>query len=537
MSPFGGNLHLSPFGGNRHLSPFGGTPSCYTARVNGIAKVFRILALLVSVAGFVCLYLDRRPADLPSAAAAVTALITLAVADVRVPALAAAALVTFIVARLVESTPTLGQAEPPAAKIEPASSFPEPNVLARGGGEIGPRLAKRLRGRPDVPAFVDDLLGAAVAAGASDVHVKPTDVETSVAWRVRGELADVVAAPKHHHQLIVRRLKILAQLTTYQTDLPQDGRFKVESVRGDVDVRMSVLPTRHGGKVALRLTRAGHGLIMLDRLGIPEPLIDSCHQLLAERQGLIVLTGPTGCGKTTTMYGSLAHIHEQRGSTTSIATIEDPVEIDLPYLSQTQVDPATGLTFAASLRAVLRQDPNVLMVGEIRDTETAHIAVEAGLTGHLILTTLHAESTAGVFNRLIDMGIEPFLASSSVLAALSQRLARRLCHECRQPEPRDRSTTDRLIRQGLTRTAADSLSFFSAPGCEACGHSGVSGRTAIFELLLLTPPLRDLIANRVSTHQIEEAALGEGMTPLFRAAILEAVDGTISLDEALRVAG
>ena len=410
-------------------------------------------------------------------------------------------------------------------------------MLARGGGEIGPRLSRRLRGQIDVPAFVDELLRAAVAAEASDVHVKPTDLESRIAWRVRGELADVVAAPRPHHEMIVRRLKIMAQLVTYQTDLPQDGRFRLESERGAVDVRMSVMPTRHGEKVVLRLARAGHGLIVLDRLGMPRPLIESCRELLAERQGLIVLTGPTGCGKTTTLYAALAHIHEQRGATTSIASLEDPVEIDLPYLSQTQVDPASGLTFAASLRAVLRQDPNVLMIGEIRDAESAHIAIEAGLSGHLILTTLHAESTAGVFNRLIEMGVEPFLVSSSVLAALSQRLARRLCPECRVPAAREASAVERLIRRGVTRTAAESLSFYAAPGCVACGDSGVAGRAAIFESLRLTPHLRDLIASRVATHRIEEAALGEGMTPLFKAAVLEAVEGHISLDEALRVAG
>ncbi len=506
--------------------------------MNRIATALKVLALLVSAAGLVCFYIDRRPVDMPSAVSAIAALAAMAAANVWVPVAAGAALVTFVASRLLERVPTIDRtAEPPVTEIEPASSFPEAITLARGGGEIGSRLAKRLRGRPNVPAFVDDLLGAAVAAGASDVHVKPTDVDSHIAWRVRGELAEVVAAPIQHHELIVRRVKILSQLVTYQTDMPQDGRFKVESAKGAVDIRVSILPTRHGEKVVLRLARAGHGLIALERLGMPETLMASCREILSERQGLIVLTGPTGCGKTTTMYGSLAHIHEQRGTTTSIATIEDPVEIDLPYLSQTQVDPATGLTFAASLRAVLRQDPNVLMVGEIRDTETAHIAVEAGLTGHLILTTLHAESTAGVFNRLVELGIEPYLASSSVIAALSQRLACRLCRECRRPEPRGRSTTKRLLRQGVTRTAAENLSFYSAPGCEACGDTGVSGRTAVFELLRLTPSLRDLIASKASTHRLEEAALREGMTPLLKAAMLEAVDGTISLDEALRVAG
>ncbi len=512
--------------------------------MNRIAKRLRIAALLVCVAGLVCLYLDRRPADLATTAFALTSLASLALANVWVAAFAAVAVVSGIAARLVERAPSRQRSStsepvpaPAVAPIELSSDPAEPMVLAHGGAEVASHLTRSLRGRVDVPAFIDDLLKAAVDAGASDVHVKPTDVECRIAWRVRGELADVVSTPIEHHELIVRRLKILAQLVTYQTDLPQDGRFGIESPRGAVDVRVSVLATRHGEKVVLRLTRAGHGLIALERLGLPEPLEDSCRQLLAERQGLIVLTGPTGCGKTTTLYGSLAHIHEQRGATTSIATIEDPVEIDLPFLSQTQVDHATGLDFAASLRAVLRQDPNVLMVGEIRDAETAHIAVEAGLTGHLILTTLHAESTAGVFNRLIDMGIEPFLASSSVLAALSQRLARRLCRECRQRAPRDSSTIKRLIRHGITRTAAESLSFYQALGCEACDHSGVDGRTAIFELLRLTPPLRDLIAAKATTQRIQEAALREGMTPLFKAAILEAVEGNVSLDEALRVAG
>ncbi len=494
-------------------------------------------AYLVCAAGLVCLYLDRQPENLAEVRSDALWLAS-QTANVWVAIFAAVALVAAIAARLAERLPERSRATagrlPP---IELASASPEPVVLARGGAEIAPRLNRRLRGRPDVPAFVDDLLDAAAEVGASDVHVKPTDVESRVAWRAGGELADVVAAPREHHELIVRRLKILAKLVTYQTDMPQDGRFSLESELGTVDVRMSVLPTRHGEKVVLRLARAGQGLIALDGLGMPEPLYDSARALLTQRQGLIVLTGPTGCGKTTTLYGSLAHIHEQRGTTTSIATLEDPIEIDLPYLSQTQVDHATGLTFAASLRAVLRQDPNVLMVGEIRDAETAHIAVEAGLTGHLILTTLHAESTAGVFNRLIDMGVEPFLASSSVLAALSQRLARRLCRECRRPAGRDESTVKQLLRQGVTRTAAESFSFFEAPGCGACDHSGVAGRIAIFELMRLTAPLRDLIATKVATHKIEEAALSEGMTPLWKAAILEAVDGNVSLDEALRVAG
>ncbi|MCP3961074.1 MAG: type II/IV secretion system protein [bacterium] len=500
--------------------------------------VLRFLALLAAAAGLGCLYLIRQPDGLAAAWFAIRDLTPGALGNPLVPIAAAVAVVSAVAARGLEGAPRMPRRDRDVHRLETpvelTATMPELVMIERAGD--GARLDRHLHGRPDVPAFVDELLGAAVGAGASDVHVQPLDTGTRIAWRVGGELADVATAAPEHHELIVRRLKILAKLVTYQTDMPQDGRFTLETTGDAVDVRVSVLPTRHGEKVALRLARGG-GLIALDRLGMNEPLRLRLEELLAHRQGLILLTGPTGCGKTTTLYGALAHIHEQRGDTTAIATIEDPIEIDLPFLSQTQIDKAAGLSFGEGLRSVLRQDPNVLMIGEIRDRETAHTAVEAGLSGHLILTTLHAESTAGVFNRLIDMDVEPFLASSSVLAAVSQRLARRLCRECRRPAKTDRKTLKRLLERGVTRTAAESLSFYTAKGCKACRRTGVRGRTAIFELLAVTPALRELVAQKVPTRKIEEAAIAAGMTPLFKAAVLEAVEGTISLEEALRVAG
>ena len=509
-----------------------------------IATAFKMLALLVTVTGLVCLFLFWRPADLAAGWRVAQWLAVDVFANRWIFILAPAAFVLSLAARVLEGSDAPPRRDPGVHALDvsiasPQGPFPpaEPIEFVAEPEESNPGLGEHLRGEPNVPAFVDDLLRAAVEVEASDVHIQPLDTVTRVAWRVHGELADVVNVPREHHELVVRRLKILAQLTTFHSDLPQDGRFTLETSAGAVDVRVSVLSTRHGEKIVLRLARAGHGLIGLDRLGMPEPLLQELKSLLAQPQGLIVLTGPTGCGKTTTLYSSLAHIQETRGATVSISTIEDPIEIDVPFLSQTQVDHATGLSFGQTLRAVLRQDPNVVMIGEIRDSETAHTAVEAGLTGHLILTTLHADSTAGVFNRLIDMGVEPFVVSSAVLATVSQRLARSLCTECRQPATTDAEMIERMIRRGITQTAAESLSFYTASGCATCSHTGLGGQTAIFELLRVTPRLRDLITEKVTTPRIAQVAAEEGMTPLLRAALLEAVAGTISLEEALRLAG
>ncbi len=503
-----------------------------------------MLALLVTVAGLVCLYLFWQPADAASVWRLVQRLVSEAVANRWVLIFALASFTTWIGARVLETgsqrpsrDPGVHRLEVPIEMANEPSEPPEPIELADAPGPAQPQLGTHLKDQPNVPAFVDELLSTAVGAEASDIHIQPLDTVTRILWRVQGELADVVTAPREHHELIVRRLKVLAQLKIVHSDLPQDGRFTLDTTAGTVDVRMSVLATRHGEKVVLRLARTGHGLLGLDQLGMPESLLQELKSLLALPQGLIVLTGPTGCGKTTTMYSALAHLHQTRGAKASIATIEDPIEIDVPFLSQTQVDHTAGLSFGQTLRAVLRQDPNILMIGEIRDAETARTAVEAGLTGHLILTTLHADSTAGVFNRLIDMGVEPFVVSSAVLATVSQRLARGMCGECRQPSAAVPETVERMIRRGFTRAAVEGLSFYASPGCSVCGHTGLGPQTAIFELLRVTPRLRDLITEKVTTPKIARAAASEGMTPLLRAAVLEAVAGAISLEEALRIAG
>lgn len=398
-----------------------------------------------------------------------------------------------------------------------------------------PRLEAHLKARrPDVVAFVDELLAVAVHAGASDLHLQPLELSTRISLRVGGVLEEVATAPQALHGQLVRRLKVLAGLVSYESRKPQDGRFTVDTPRGAVDLRVAIMPTQHGEKVVLRLALHDTDLFRLTHLGWSAAQRQQFEELLRLPQGVVVLTGPTGSGKTTTLYAGLTHIHETRGETTQLATIEDPIEVDLPFLQQTQVQRAVGMTMAESLKALLRQDPNVLMVGEVRDGETAQTAIQAGLSGHLILTTLHADSAVGVFPRLIDLGIEPFLVSSAVAATVSQRLVRRLCPDCRHPAPLDRRQSQRLQRLGIPGEGFD---FQTAEGCAACERSGHRGRAAIFEVLRLDGELRRLVAQRASAAALFDEARKQGMRSLLDSALALAAAGEIEIDEALRVAG
>jgi len=520
---------------------------CYTWGVlRPLSFFLGILTFLVSALGVLGFYGMYRPVGLGQWLVAIRHYAPSVVTNPLVALAALAALGTMVAARLLErrrpAAPavrkhTLDFDLSDAGAAMPAAAGESPEAIAtfpRERDQLRLRLEGLLRGTPEMIAFIDELLGGAIRRGASDVHLQPLELGTRISFRVQGMLEDVATIPEIHHPQIVRRLKVLARLIPYKTDAPQDGHFTLDTPLGAVDVRMSAVPTHHGEKVVLRLALAGAGLHDLDRLGMPDELRLTFQDLLREPQGLVVLTGPTGSGKTTTLYGSLAHIHRTRGETTTISTIEDPIEVDLPFLNQTQVDRARGLGFAEGLRALLRQDPNVLMVGEVRDEETAQIAVQAGLTGHLVLTSLHAESAAGVFPRLIDAGVEPFLIASATLACLSQRLVRRLCPECRRPARVSKKMMAQLVAKGI---AASDFTFYQSDGCAACDRSGLYGRMAIFEMLRMTPSLRRLITTRAPTARIEEAARDEGMTPLVRAALTQAAAGRISLDEALRVAG
>jgi len=406
--------------------------------------------------------------------------------------------------------------------LDPAASR---EMLLKVADAVRPAVEAK---EPDVVAILDTLLSSAINLGASDLHFQPLETGTLVSFRVAGVLEEVMTLPPALHPPLVMRVKVLGRLVTYSAK-PQDGALTFAGPAGPTDVRVALLPTNHGEKVVLRVPRTGVPVAGLPALGFTPVLLARFQALLAKPQGLLFIAGPTGSGKTTTIYAALAHIKKSRGDTTQISTIEDPVEVDLPFLSQTQVQPETGLTFAQGLRSMLRQDPNVMMVGEIRDAETAGIAIQAGLSGHLILTTVHADSTAGAFTRLIEIGVEPFALASASLASLSQRLVRALCPHCRR-----RATPSAQQASRVEALGGRLSTMYEPAGCSRCGGRGYLGRTAIYELLEVTPKVRELIHQRVPTAQIIAGAKGEMLT-LAQDAFAKVEAGSTSLDEALRL--
>ena len=420
----------------------------------------------------------------------------------------------------------------PQNEADEAVGGTSPVLSARRDEELRRlQLNAFLKGKsPDVPGFFDALLLAATQAGAGDIHLQPSGDQCQVTLRVKGSRNNVAEYPTSVHADVVRRIKVLSGIPPYVADKAQDGSFQAETPLGKIQLRVSVVPSQHGETVALRL--AGNAVALdLEGLGFESEDLDTFRHLLQQPQGMIVLTGPTGSGKTTTLYSALSHLHQTRGTTCHLASIEDPVEVELPFVHQMQVDRARQLGFAEALRALLRQDPDILMIGEIRDPETAKVAIQAGLSGHLILTTLHSDSAAGVFPRLIDLGVEPFLAGSATLACVSQRLARRLCEHCRHP----RTLTQTQRQQISSYDLPESTTFYTAEGCKHCDHSGVGGRMALFEILTLNPTLRQLVAAKAPTSELQEAARGEGARTLFLSALEAAQKGDIALDEALRI--
>jgi general secretion pathway protein E len=390
-----------------------------------------------------------------------------------------------------------------------------------------------LRAEPDMIAFVDVLLDGAIRVGASDVHIHPLETGTRIAFRVHGVLEEVMMLSREHHPRLINRLKVLSKVVLFRTDRPQDGHFAFSTSEGPADIRVSLLPTNHGESVALRIARSSVRLPQLSSLGFPKELVTPYQKVLDLPQGVIFVAGATGSGKTTTLYASLGYIKQTRGDMTRIATIEDPVEFDVPLFSQTQVNTEQGFTFAQGLRSVLRQDPNVIMVGEIRDAETARTAIQAGLSGHLLMTTVHANSAAGVFNRLIEMGVEPFLLASASVASISQRLVRALCPHCRTPVQPEREELARLEAAGLPTAGP----FYGAAGCQRCGGSGYLGRTALYEVLTVSPAIRECINTKVPTSQTHELAVREGMVSLLAAGLARAQAGMTTLREVFRVVG
>jgi general secretion pathway protein E len=381
---------------------------------------------------------------------------------------------------------------------------------------------------------VQELMRGAMAVRASDIHFSPLAAGLQVTYRVHGTLHEVTTIKNELAGRVVNRIKVMSRLDLHVRANPQDGRLVTRIGTQTVEARVSTLPTEGGERVVLRLVRGGRGVPQLESLGFSPAVTSNLQQLLSRPQGLIFVTGPVGSGKTTTLYAALDHIARSRGTTTSLVTLEDPIELELPFATQTQMNTKTGMTFASVLRSVLRQDPNVLMLGEIRDPETADIAMQAALTGHLILTTVHADGAAGPFARLIDMKIEPFLLASGTIGSLSQRLVRTLCTACRLPAEPEPIHRERFQRLGVT---LPEQIYYEPKGCELCEMQGFVGRAPISELLVMNGTLRDIVHQSLPTDSIRQAAIQQGMVPVLLDGLRLAQAGDTSLTEVLRVAG
>jgi general secretion pathway protein E len=386
------------------------------------------------------------------------------------------------------------------AAVQMAEDISADVDLSRLADEI-PEAGDLMDAEDDAPIIrlINAILSQAVRDNASDIHIETFEDRLSVRYRVDGVLAEVLSPKKMLAPLLVSRLKVMARLDIAEKRVPQDGRISVKIAGHAGDIRMSTIPSAHGERVVLRLLDTAAGQLRLPQLAMNEQVLAAYQKFLHSPHGIILVTGPTGSGKTTTLYAGLSHINE---TTRNILTIEDPIEYMLPGVGQTQVNPKVDMTFARGLRAILRQDPDVVMVGEIRDLETAAIAVQASLTGHLVLSTLHTNTAIGAIMRLKDMGIEPFLLSSSLLAVMAQRLVRLLCQECKQPVTAGRPERQQL---GIDQEGPE-ITIYKAAGCEHCNYMGYRGRTGIYELIEVDDALRTMIYDGESEQSMLQLA-------------------------------
>ncbi len=382
----------------------------------------------------------------------------------------------------------------------------------------------------EVSILVNCLVQDAIRLKASDLHIEPWENSIAIRARVNGVLTEVAHLPLELMDKISMRFKVMANLVTYQAGLPQDGTAVGGPEIENVQLRVSIFPTTRGEKIVIRLFDPRDRRFDLAGLDLEESTLSDLTRLLRRTSGLMLFTGPTGSGKTSTMYSSLCHIIQRDGSSISISTVEDPVEFNLPMVSQTQVNAAQEFTYAIALRSIMRQDPEVIMVGEIRDPETAAIAVQAGLTGHLVISTIHSGVSAGAFTRLINMQIEPFMLASSILGVMGLRLVRRICPNCAQPfEPSPSQL--KLVPEAWLSQAQ----FRKGTGCETCNGTGYSGRLPVSELLAVTEPFREAVLKRVTTSALEEIAIQQGMRTLWQNGLTRAIAGQTTLEEVVRV--
>jgi type IV pilus assembly protein PilB len=381
----------------------------------------------------------------------------------------------------------------------------------------------------DLPVVkvVDRMLIDAVEERASDIHIEPREDKLVIRCRIDGILREVAAYPQAMHKGVVSRVKILSSLDISERRKPQDGRVKIKIEGNEIDIRVSTLPTIYGEKAVLRLLNKNTVNLSIENLDLSEKNLETLRQMIEEPYGIILVTGPTGSGKTTTLYAALSEINSVEDN---IVTVEDPVEYQLPIINQIQINPKKDLTFATALRSILRQDPDIIMIGEIRDPETASIAAESALTGHLVLSTLHTNDAASSITRLIDMGVEPFLIAPSLLCIVAQRLVRKICRKCCEEYTPSKKELDAI---GIGTSVGD-VTFHRGTGCKDCNQTGYSGRTGIHEILVVDSRIRELISTRGSTETIRQHALKNGFKDMRFDGIRKVLAGITTLEELLR---
>ncbi len=406
-------------------------------------------------------------------------------------------------------------------------SLDEQKLGVGGGKEPDIKKLQGIVEEPVVIKIVNLVIMKAIRERASDIHIEPEEEILKIRIRVDGMLHEMTSPPKHLQSALISRIKIMSDLNIAERRVPQDGRFTLKMEGKQVDVRVSCVPTIYGENVVLRLLDASSALLGLEVLGFSKPMLEKFKKLIIRPHGIILVTGPTGSGKTTTLYASLDKINTEEKN---IITIEDPVEYKLAGVRQIQVDTKVDLTFANGLRSILRQDPNIIMVGEIRDLETAEIAVQAALTGHLVFSTLHTNDAPGAITRLTDMGVEPFLVSSSLIGILAQRLVRKICPECKEKHT---PTKEELKDIGLD--ASEKIDFYKGKGCVTCMNTGYKGRISIYELMVPDEKIHNAIIAKAPTDEIRKLALEAGMVTMMQDGIEKVRQGITSVEEVLRV--
>jgi len=414
--------------------------------------------------------------------------------------------------------------------IKEASSEAKAEIIAKSGEEVSIEQLREMGQDAPVIRLVNTLITQAIVERASDIHVEPQKDHLRVRYRIDGILQEKQELPRNIQAGVLSRIKIMSNMDIAERRKPQDGRISLRIENKAIDFRVSSLPTIYGEKIVLRILDKSSAMVPLENLGFLNDTLTLFNNVISQPYGMVIISGPTGAGKTTTLYSALNRLNTPGKN---IVTVEDPVEYQMDGINQVQVNVKADMTFANGLRSILRQDPNIVLIGEIRDGETAQIAIEAALTGHLVLSTLHTNDAPSVATRLIDMGIEPFLIASSLIGATAQRLARKICPECKQPYVPPASALEGL---GLgTRDKLEDVTFYKGVGCPKCRGSGYRGRTGIHEMMKLDDELRLLILHKASARDISQAARSHGMRTLLEDALVKAREGIITLEEVLRV--